>query len=102
MKAFCPYKKKSLTCSHYQFSMLKHIKIRREVGHHTHYIGRLTDGRQFMAFIVAAPPLKNGKHQGSEMKWYAVVHLFDDEGRHLKTEALFFGNKEVCGGVESS
>lgn len=71
------------------------IKIRREKGFHTDRIGKYADGNQFMAFVVAATHVpKKGK---TELHWYAVLHTFDPQGRHLNTEAWLAGK---AGGVE--
>jgi hypothetical protein len=38
-----------------------------------------------MGFIVGVPPGRGHP----KIKWYAVLHTFDSQGRHLHTEALF-------------
>jgi hypothetical protein len=70
------------------------IPIKREVDYHTHYVGAAKEnGRrvQFMAFIAATLPRPLPKNWEEQKRWYAVVHRFDDRGRHLRTEAMFAG-----------
>jgi hypothetical protein len=70
------------------------IKIRREKGYHTHYIGRCSDGTQFMAFVVGVlPKAKKAVGRNGNLLWYAVLHLFDSQGQHLKTQSAFLGAK---------
>jgi hypothetical protein len=63
------------------------IKIRREKGYHTHYIGRCGNGTQFMAFIVGVAPAKKVRSPAGNLLWYAVLHLFDSQGQHLRTQS---------------
>ena len=49
---------------------------------HTQTIGRIADGRQFMAFIVAPRPTPPG---WSYDKWHVVLHVFDSDGHHAET-----------------
>src|SRR5581483_2403650 len=70
----------------------KKIKIRRERGYHTHYVGKCKDGTQFMAFVVATKPATGRRTP----RWYAVVHHFDSNGKHLATESKFLGCKEFA------
>lgn len=67
------------------------IRIRREKGYHTDRIGKLRDGRQFMAFIVGVGRRPIRSERGS-LKWYAVLHLFDAEGNHVGTKVSFLGS----------
>jgi hypothetical protein len=65
------------------------IKISREKGYHTDTIGRCSDGRQFMAFVVASLPLERLELPTGwqeHKRWHAVLHTFDRVGRHLNTE----------------
>lgn len=73
----------------------KKIKIRREKGYHTGYIGRWKDGTQFMAFIVGVPVTRTSSAQG-KVTWYAVLHRFDSEGKHLGTESSLLGTNEFA------
>jgi hypothetical protein len=63
-------------------------------------VGRLRDGRQFMAFVTGAMPaaFERGEIWDPECRtaddyydkykgWHAVLHLFDADGNHLKTAA---------------
>lgn len=71
------------------------IRIKRVENHHTHHIGRGSDGTQFMAFIVGVP-MKQTNRIHHKLKWYAILHRFDPEGRHLGTETTFLGTKEFA------
>jgi hypothetical protein len=60
------------------------------------YVGRLADGRQFMAFVTGAFPdgIKFDWVADDWRKfksWSAVLHLFDAEGNHLSSEARLGG-----------
>jgi len=61
----------------------KKIWIAREEGFHTDTIGRHRDG-QFMGFVVGAA--RGSVTEWSELTWYAVLHLFTEEGRHIRTQ----------------
>ena len=54
--------------------------------HRFENVGRLADGRQFMAFVTGAMP-KGMKYPSPDQyhlkRWLAVSHLFDSEGNHL-------------------
>lgn len=69
------------------------IRIRCEEGYHTQYIGRRKDGTQFMAFIVGVPTRGKLRADDRKVRWYAVLHRFDPDGKHLDTKALFLGTK---------
>lgn len=64
--------------------------------YHLDRIGRDRDGRQFMAFVAASLP--KGPPWPSDLqrhvRWYAVLHRFDADGRHLETRAW-------CGGTRA-
>ena len=72
------------------------IKIKRESGFHTYHIGKRPDGTQFMAFVVGVPSKKQPSTKRGKLKWYAVVHRFNADGTHLRTEASFLGAKEFA------
>jgi hypothetical protein len=64
--------------------------------HRFEYVGRLADGRQFMAFVTGAFPdgikLNWDTDEWRKVKsWSAVLHLFDAEGNHLNSEARLGG-----------
>lgn len=70
------------------------------------HVGRLSDGRQFMAFVTGAFPgdvePKWDTEEWREYKrWLAVLHLFDGEGNYLKSETKLGGydieGREVAG-----
>jgi formate hydrogenlyase regulatory protein HycA len=67
------------------------IPIIREEDYDTHFIGRCEDGRQFMAFVTATVPAPPPEDWKTHKRWYAVLHQFDADGRHLRTEAWFAG-----------
>jgi hypothetical protein len=67
------------------------IRIRREAGYHTSSIGTTKSGDQFMGFIVGVEPGLRKSSKG--LSWYAVVHRFDSDGKHLKTDSHFLGTK---------
>jgi hypothetical protein len=64
--------------------------------HRFEYVGRLPDGRQFMAFVTGAFPdgvkLNWDTDEWRKVKrWIAVLHLFDAEGKRLGTETRVGG-----------
>jgi formate hydrogenlyase regulatory protein HycA len=55
-------------------------------------IGHAADGRQFMGFVVATLPMRKLDEDWPRHKrWYAVLHIFDDEGTHLRSDHWFSG-----------
>lgn len=50
-----------------------------------HFVGKLPDGRQFMAFVTGAFPEEQPFGPPEVHRWYAVLHLFDDDGNHVST-----------------
>jgi hypothetical protein len=59
-------------------------------------IGRLEDGRQFLAFVTGAFPgeerFPDPSSSAIENKqWVAVLHLFDEDGNHIRTETQLGG-----------
>jgi hypothetical protein len=69
----------------------KRIKIRREEGYHTDLIGTYAEGRQFMAFVTATLPSPAPRDWQAHKRWYAVLHTFDANGRHIETRSWFAG-----------
>jgi hypothetical protein len=80
------------------------IRVGYDAEQYTNNIGRCTDGRQFMAFVVSTLPLQwlpepammiaslaLGANWERRKRWYAVLHTFDARGKHLRTEAVFTG-----------
>jgi hypothetical protein len=60
------------------------------------YVGRLPEGRQFMAFVTGAFPdgvkLDWDTEEWQKVKrWMAVLHLFDADGNRLSTEVRLGG-----------
>ncbi len=67
------------------------IKILREEGYHTDQIGKYGDGKQFMGFVTATLPAPLPEDWQAQKRWYAVLHTFDKQGKHIHTEAWFAG-----------
>ena len=67
------------------------IKISFLEDYHTENVGRYGEGNQYMAFVVATLPEILGRDWRHEKRWYAVLHTFDEDGKHLTTEARFAG-----------
>ena len=70
------------------------------------YVGRLNDGTQYMAFVTGAFPddyiLNSDNDDWQKVKcWIAVLHLFDSDGNHVKSEVRLGGfdieGREVAG-----
>lgn len=59
----------------------------------TETIGRIQDGRQFMAFIVAPHPTPPGWNFD---KWHVVLYLFDEEGRYQESRHEAAANTVVA------
>ena len=59
------------------------------------YIGKLPNGNQFMALVTGAFPDREhyptDDNWSERKRWLAVVHLFDAEGNHLKSETRLGG-----------
>lgn len=68
-------------------------------------VGRLPDGTQFMAYVTGAFPTGMKYYSAHDWqyrkKWLAVIHRFDAEGNHIRTEtrlgALDIEGREVAG-----
>ena len=64
------------------------IKIQHQYDYRTNRIGEYAGGNQFMAFVVATLPTPIPKDWRSHKRWYAVRHLFDEQGTYgQKTQA---------------
>ncbi|HEY0700009.1 MAG TPA: hypothetical protein VGD43_19630 [Micromonospora sp.] len=71
------------------------IPVMYEPGYHTSTIGRYADG-QFIASVTAgyregALPADDDDGWQRAKRWYAYLHRFDHDGRHLGSEARFAG-----------
>ena len=60
------------------------------------YVGRFDGDKQFMAFVTGAmpgeepyPPLESNAYE--KKRWLAVIHIFDEDGRHLRSESRLGG-----------
>jgi formate hydrogenlyase regulatory protein HycA len=68
-------------------------------------VGRYGEGNQFLAFVTGAypadwwsrnrPPEYLRNDWAEHKRWYAVLHRFDPDGNHFRTEAR-------CGGTTAS
>jgi hypothetical protein len=72
--------------------MAKPDKLRIPLDEHRfENVGRLPDGTQFLAYVTGAFPTGMNYYLGDDWqtrkKWLAVIHRFDAEGNHLRTEA---------------
>jgi len=71
------------------------IKVERAKDYYTHNIGTFgldRDAGQFMGFVVATlPDGPLSKDWKKHKRWYAVLHLFDQEGNYLETRHKFVG-----------
>ncbi len=57
------------------------------------YVGRLEDGTQYMSFVTGAWPddYRFNEDWRKVKSWIGVLHPFDAEGNHLKSEARHGG-----------
>lgn len=57
--------------------------------HHTHYLGRVADGRLFWGYETFTFDVPVAERRGSDWvktrREYAVLHVFDDQGKYLST-----------------
>src|SRR5262245_40822448 len=71
------------------------IPVVREEDYYTHSIGHFGHGSQFMGFVTATIPSGPLSEDWQKHKrWYAVLHKFDSDGRHLETEHWFAGTTD--------
>lgn len=68
------------------------IKIKRIPDYYTKTIGKYDQG-QFMALITATLPIPIPKNWAEHKRWYAVLHTFTADGRHVKTDTIFTGTE---------
>jgi hypothetical protein len=66
------------------------IPIMREEGYVTDRIGRY-EGGQFMGFVTATLPIPLPEDWQQHKRWYAVLHRFDEDGNHVRTDAWYAG-----------
>ncbi len=74
------------------------IKINREEEYYTHYIGKYSGENQFMALIGATLPEPLPKDWTNHKKWYAILHTFNSDGKHIESKAVFAGR--TCDGED--
>ena len=68
------------------------IRVEHIDDYHTAHIGHGPDGTRFMAFLAATvPPGPMQDDWRTSKRWYAVLHVFDASGVHLRTEHTFVG-----------
>jgi hypothetical protein len=73
--------------------------------HRFECVGRFPDGTQFMADVTAAFPTGMKYYLGDDWrtkkKWLAVIHLFDADGNHVRSDARLgafdFEGRDVAG-----
>ncbi|WP_412749232.1 hypothetical protein [Krasilnikovia sp. M28-CT-15] len=65
------------------------IPIAHEPGYRTDTIG-VYDGGQFLAMVTGAHRDEDEPHR-ENMRWYAVMHLFDHDGNHESSEIRLLG-----------
>jgi hypothetical protein len=68
------------------------IPIRHEADYRTDTIGWYEDG-QFFACITGATreDYRHGPDWEEHTRWYSVLHLFDHEGNHVRSDIWFAG-----------
>ncbi|HZY83142.1 MAG TPA: hypothetical protein VFE50_26665 [Cyclobacteriaceae bacterium] len=70
----------------------KKIPIQRMEDYHTHYIGKIADGRQFFGYeSFVFPSGVPANEWQSQRKEYVVLYIFDSDGNHLETLHWFAG-----------
>jgi formate hydrogenlyase regulatory protein HycA len=59
------------------------------------FVGRLPDGTQFMGYLTGAFPTGQEYYLGDDWrykkKWLAVIHRFDADGNHIRSESRLGG-----------
>lgn len=78
---------------YHQHPLPKSFKVNRREGGSSH-IGHTTGGDQFWAQVVAQfEPFKETAPKGWEERkiWYAVLHTFESDGKHISTVAMRIG-----------
>ena len=72
------------------------IPIMHEAGDHSGSIGTYQQGQFLGAIVLARPsvPALDGSTKPGSEHWYAVLHLFDHDGRHTSSEIWDAGPHE--------
>jgi hypothetical protein len=73
------------------------IPIAHEPGYRTSTIGRYAGG-QFFASIHGAQPPGADQMDRSTIRWYVILHLFDEAGRHQSSDIWCAGVGPYCTG----
>jgi hypothetical protein len=77
------------------------LPISREEDYHTHYLGRVNDGRLFWGYVTFAFTQPYGDFDINEWQKYrneyAVLHTFDKQGRYIDTKHWSINNVEDKG-----
>ncbi|MGW6416731.1 hypothetical protein [Streptomyces sp. NPDC055055] len=68
------------------------IPIRHEPEYRTSTIGRWQGGQFFASVTAAFPEGWSGDDWQSQKRWCAVLHRFDEAGRHLDSRIQFTGS----------
>jgi hypothetical protein len=70
----------------------KLIPIKREEDYHTHYLGQTHDGRLFFGYkTFVFPDGIRGDNWQQHRREYVVLHIFDIDGNHERTNYWFGG-----------
>ena len=76
------------------------IPIMRIEDYHTHYLGKVHDGRQFWGYqtFVFSKPIDaiSGDGWTKHRREYIVLHTFDINGNYIKTDYEFCGTTDIC------
>ncbi|WP_258097134.1 hypothetical protein [Marinoscillum pacificum] len=73
----------------------KILPIMREEDYHTHYISTTKNKTQFFGYqTFVFPDGFPGSDWKKSRKEYVILHLFDDQGNHIKTEHWFAGTTD--------
>ncbi|CAM5426015.1 hypothetical protein SAVIM338S_02392 [Streptomyces avidinii] len=67
------------------------IPVRHEPDYRTSTIGRRRGGQFFASVTAAFPEGWSGDDWQPQKRWYAVLHQFDDAGRHVDSRIEFTG-----------
>ncbi len=52
-----------------------------------------------MGFVVAVPPSRSSIN--GRLHWYAILHRFSDDGKHLGTKAAYLGLAEFASDLDN-
>jgi formate hydrogenlyase regulatory protein HycA len=78
-------------------------QLRFGTAYHVEHAGRLVDGRQFLAFVLGGRPesfVPGASPESKQLRWLAVLHLFNAAGRHQETRT-WSGGLEDYGSTDA-